>query len=139
MASQPGKWEMRSWVQSLVPPPWVQTLAFPAHETGDEELRKRKYLKKEKRKKKKKAFKQSDLGTMAGNPRQPDPHRTLPPKNAKLEMDMHAPLIKKVYIQYTLNKDTETSNNYHGTDVHDGLSFPESFYLLLPDYATMPI
>ena len=46
--------EMRSWVQSLVPPPWVQTLAFPAHETGDEELRKHKYLKKEKKEKKKK-------------------------------------------------------------------------------------
>ena len=50
MASQPGKWEMRSWVQSPVPPPWVQTLAFPAHETGDEELRKCKYLDKKKKK-----------------------------------------------------------------------------------------
>ena len=36
MVSQPGKWEMRSWVQSPVPPPWVHTVSFPAHETGDE-------------------------------------------------------------------------------------------------------
>ena len=49
MVSQPDKWEMRSWVQSSVPPPWVHTWpsppmkremkgSLPAREMGDEVL-----------------------------------------------------------------------------------------------------